>query len=702
MGEAYSYNAAGQVTSKGFESEFQYYCVSCYPQLYGWYILGEGYTYDNEGTLTSSWDQMFQNNQFPANVSIHSYTLDAMERPIGLVEQDWLNTNSNTIPPSGSPTNTKTWVQNVSYGPSNEMTGIQFATTAGPLYTETRTYNNLLQLTNIAAAGSGLPGMNLTYTYNTGHNNGQAAGIADALSGEQITYTYDLLDRLIQAQTTQNHTQYPNAPWWGQAYAYDGFGNLLAKTPIGPGNSTVMSLSVDPNTNHYTASGYGYDANGNVTTLPQSSGNLALSYDVENRFQTSGGVLMFDMEGEPLYDSGAGKYSIWDLNGRRLRHESITIGVNPPAGQAIPNYTITDRNIYFGDRLIQSNSKTVLVDRLGSVRANESGERFEYLPYGEEFNLTSQNREKFATYTRSSANGLDYAINRWYDSVHGSFITPDPHTLSMDLSNPGTMNRYAYVGGDPVNSADPQGLDYVCVNGMLTASFESCMPDLAEPGFGANGLGNIPCGDGSMISAFASPAEIANCQAPGLGPEGPTQPIAAVPHCFDGSLDDNTFMATGVTMGENSWYLLGHASYTPTDSWGRPTGPTITAASVFTEDQYFASVLVNRSIASGTSVSAVIGQHPGQFATVSGIASLVAAEYSAPGSSPCNDLTEALNAVNGVFSNGSVLPARYQFWKSIDQGTTFHQYQPEDIYINNTAFGTVNTTSGPRRRLRPL
>jgi len=374
--------------------------------------------------------------------------------------------------------------------------------------------------------------MNLTYTWNTGHNNGQAASVTDALSGEQITYTYDLLNRLIQAQTTQNHTQYPNAPWWGQAYTYDGFGNLLTKTPVGPGNSTVMSLSVDPNTNHFTGSGYGYDANGNVTTLPQSSGNLALSYDVENRFQMSGGVLMFDMENQPLYDTGTGKYSVWDLNGRRLRHESITIGVNPPAGQAIPNYSITDRNVYFGGRLIQSNSKTVLVDRLGSVRANESGEKFEYLPYGEEFNLTSQNREKFATYTRSSANGLDYAINRWYDSVHGNFITPDPHTLSMDLSNPGTMNRYAYVGGDPINSTDPQGLDYLCVNGMLTFSFESCMPDLADPGFGADGLGNIPCGDGSMISAFASPAEIANCQAPILGPEGPGAAVPIAPVAY--------------------------------------------------------------------------------------------------------------------------------------------------------------------------
>jgi RHS repeat-associated protein len=574
MGEGYSYNAAGQLTSRGYESEFQYYCVSCNPQLYGWYIYGEDYTYDNEGTLTTYWDAMYQNNQFPANVSIYSYTLDAMERPTGLVEQDWINTNSNTIPPSGSPTSTKTWVQNVTYGPSNEMTGIQFATTAGPLYTETRSYNNLAQLTNITAAGPGLTGMNLTYTYNTGHNNGQVAIANDVLSGEQITYTYDLLNRLIQAQTTQNHTQFPNAPWWGQAYTYDGFGNLLSKTPVGPGNSTVMSLSVDPNTNHVmTSSGYGYDANGNVTTLPQSSGSLALSYDVENRFQMSGGVLMFDMENQPMYDSGTGKYSVWDPNGRRLRHETITIGVNPPAGQAIPYYAITDRNVYFGGRLIQSNSKTVLLDRLGSVRANESGDKFEYLPYGEEFTLTSQDREKFATYTRSSTNGLDYAVNRWYDSVHGDFLTPDPHATSMDLSNPATMNRYAYVHGDPINMTDPQGLDYDCGFGISGPDPSSCA-DPFEPGSFDSGLGSMPCSNGTMISAFeASPAEIANCQAPILGPEGPGGAPYQPPPC------DVEFFTRYIFDG----FVARAASLFATHQYLELTGPGAGPTAVFIE-----------------------------------------------------------------------------------------------------------------------
>jgi hypothetical protein len=59
------------------------------------------------------------------------------------------------------------------------------------------------------------------------------------------------------------------------------------------------------------------------------------------------------------------------------------------------------------------------------------------------------------------------------------------------------------------------------------------MPDLAEPGLSNPGLGNMPCSDGTIISTFATPAEIADCQAPILAAQGsrpaPCQP--PVPNC---------------------------------------------------------------------------------------------------------------------------------------------------------------------------
>jgi RHS repeat-associated protein len=104
----------------------------------------------------------------------------------------------------------------------------------------------------------------------------------------------------------------------------------------------------------------------------------------------------------------------------------------------------------------------VVTDRLGSVRANDAGDTFGYYPYGEELTVKNpQDREKFGTYTRESATGLDYANQRYYSSAFGRFNTPDPlHSTASspaDPNNPTSWNRFGYVGGDPINNNDPSG-----------------------------------------------------------------------------------------------------------------------------------------------------------------------------------------------------------------------------------------------------
>ena len=87
-----------------------------------------------------------------------------------------------------------------------------------------------------------------------------------------------------------------------------------------------------------------------------------------------------------------------------------------------------------------SQGSTAILDRLGTNRPY--GAR--YYPYGEEQTVSTQDREKFATYYRDQSTGLDYAQNRYYANTLGRFTSPDPYNASAGANKPGSWNRYAY------------------------------------------------------------------------------------------------------------------------------------------------------------------------------------------------------------------------------------------------------------------
>jgi len=109
-------------------------------------------------------------------------------------------------------------------------------------------------------------------------------------------------------------------------------------------------------------------------------------------------------------------------------------------------------NVYFTGILVSAGT-----DRLGSVTHNGAGDR-RYYPYGVGYTTSTDDTEKYATYTRASLTGLDYAVNRYYSSQWGRFLSPDPARGSVFPPDPGTWNRYPYVKNDPVNESDPSGL----------------------------------------------------------------------------------------------------------------------------------------------------------------------------------------------------------------------------------------------------
>jgi len=310
-----------------------------------------------------------------------------------------------------------------------------------------------MQLTNITAGGT----LNVTYNYTGGSNNGKIASTSDAISGETVSYQYDSLNRLISA----------SGSGWTQTQAYDPFGNLTGRTGTGTAQSTTISTPVNATTNQL--SGYSYDSNGNLIST-------GYTYDPENRLE-------FANAGANQYFSDAQNKRVWQATcftgyctpGSNWVLETSQVNMFGADGKQLASYAVsgawnnTTKNqvavnfapvavrSYFGGRLVGQQLGTniyepVIQDRLGSVG--------KYYPYGEERNSPQlpNDQVKFATYTRDSATGNDYADQRYYTSVLGRMMTVDQSEASLRLTSPLTWNRYSYATGDPVNSNDPTGL----------------------------------------------------------------------------------------------------------------------------------------------------------------------------------------------------------------------------------------------------
>jgi RHS repeat-associated protein len=252
-------------------------------------------------------------------------------------------------------------------------------------------------------------------------------------------YTYNVLNQFTQVSMLRG------APHQTRTFSFDGFGNLWAETPT-KGSAPQATYLVDSATNRLGGAGLGYDNAGNLTSTP----DMTMSYDGENRlaqFQRYDSTVQlaynaFNQRVRKRVNYGFPIRYIYGPDGKLLRTEQ--------------NYSQPKNNIYFAGRLIWSGGYGgVVPDRLGTV-----GGRY---PYGEDSNI-------FATYEGEGDGGLMYAMNRHYSSQFMRFTSPDPYQASGGPADPQSWNRYAYVGNDPVNFVDPQGLMKRCPPGTSTDS----------------------------------------------------------------------------------------------------------------------------------------------------------------------------------------------------------------------------------------
>ena len=414
----------------------------------------------NTTSYTYNYDGSVKTVVYPSSRTV-SYTEGNAQRPTAATDTSngiaYAGASSLAIyAPTGAPAN-------IVYGyvSSSVFTGI----------TETRTYNNRLEITGINATSSTATALNLSFSYVSGNNGNLSTQTNNVDSGKTQTYTYDTLNRLLTAQSQATS----GGDCWGQSFgnnmgptlAADALANLFYSTSLQCSSYQPRFTMNSADNNQFTGTGISYDSGGNGT------GDSVYSYtfDAENRIITASG-----MTGGPYcytYDGNGLRVEKANANGGSCT-SSPTVDVlywRNIAGNTIAetdgtgstsNSSYHEYIFFAGRRVARSDPSSgtqyyYFADHLGSTRAVAEVDSAnsptdgtvcwlaDYYPYGQEINYTttcSQNY-KFTGYERDAETGLDYAFARYYNDRLGRFMSGDP--APGDLSDPQTLNRYAYV-----------------------------------------------------------------------------------------------------------------------------------------------------------------------------------------------------------------------------------------------------------------
>ena len=240
-------------------------------------------------------------------------------------------------------------------------------------------------------------------------------------SGEVWRYSYDLADRI------QNRTLSLNGadPVLYESYAHDVDGNMTSRTLAGSGAVTTYTWNTLDKLRQRAL-----DSVAQETTSYDSGGIRRLKKD-----NTTDQTTKYFSSGTMSLADQLPSNSISFIQGHQL------LGME------------SSGNVYY-----------YITDGLGSVRVlvDSSGDGVasaNYDEFGNSFAVTDPNNLMFHGYVggagvrnETAGSGLLYMRQRWYDAQLGRFISRDP------IGFRGGLNAFAYVGNNPTNRVDPDGL----------------------------------------------------------------------------------------------------------------------------------------------------------------------------------------------------------------------------------------------------
>ena len=321
----------------------------------------------------------------------------------------------------------------------------------------TATYSNGLQSTFTYDPLNRLTAMSTpvsSYTYQLGPTGNRT--VATEGTGRTMNWTYDGIYRLTNEAITSD----PNQVNGSVAYGLDPVGNRLSDTSSLSGiNSSSFSFNADDEVSTEI-----YDNNGNTLT----TGGKSFTYDAENHLtgmSVSGTVVS-------IVDDAFGNRVAKTVNGATTKYlveDDVNPTGYPQVWDELTGSAVTRTYTYGLQRISQDQAVDGAwtpsfygYDGGGSVRqlTNSAGtvtNTYEYDAFGNEVNHTgtTPNNYLYRGEQYDPDLGLYYLRARYYNPATGRFLSRDPE--DGVVTDPATLHKYFYAGGDPVNGSDPTG-----------------------------------------------------------------------------------------------------------------------------------------------------------------------------------------------------------------------------------------------------
>jgi RHS repeat-associated protein len=309
------------------------------------------------------------------------------------------------------------------------------------------TYDALNRITGLATQNSG-------YLYQRGPTGNLTS--ATELNGRTVNWSFDGIYRLTNEAIASDPDQVNGSV----GYQLDPVGNRTSDTSSLSGvNSGSFGYNADDEVNTES-----YDASGNTLL----TGGKNFTYDAENHLtgmNVSGTVVSI------IYDAFGNRVAktVNGVTTKYLVEDDANPTGYPQVFDELTGSVVTRTYTYGLQRIsedqIISNAWTPSFygyDGGGNVRylSNAAGtvtDTYEYDAFGNQVyrSGSTPNNYMYRGEQYDTDLGLYHLRARYYNPLTGRFLSRDPN--DGYAINPGTLHKYLYANGDPVNGIDPSG-----------------------------------------------------------------------------------------------------------------------------------------------------------------------------------------------------------------------------------------------------